>query len=353
MNISPEKSLLAHIAAIFVREKERAATEALKYILMRSEQARNVLRDILCSAGVEVDPLSRFQTEAIGEQSERVDLVCYDRDGTERVLVETKFWADLTDNQPNTYLDRLNKNVPSALVFVVPVSRVEALWPEILSRCRKNLRVVPVQSDGNIRVAALGNRPGSLMLTSWGYLLNEMTEGCGEKIKSDIEQLRGLTETMEHEKFIPLESGDLSSEIPTKLRGLRLVVDGAIDRAREQDWIREQEGKIAQSVEYGRYIYLSEVGVWFGVDFESWKNQGTTPLWVHLNEEHLPDDEAVLRRFKRNKTIPMHKAFESYCYFPIDLPVGNDLTAVITSVVEQLNGIARLINRSMPKYRRH
>ncbi len=130
-------SLFAQILPMFTGQTERAATEALRHILVQSELAREALEQMLRTAGVEVGSLTRFQTEASGDEGERVDLVCYDASGDERVLIEAKFWAGLTDNQPNTYLSRMPEDGYSVLLFVAPAQRIETLWPELRRRAQE------------------------------------------------------------------------------------------------------------------------------------------------------------------------------------------------------------------------
>lgn len=100
-------TLLAHLAAKLSHQPETVATEALGHILHGSEAGTNALREFLQSAGVDVGRINTVSTEVTGDGGERPDLACMDGNGTERVLVEAKFWAGLTTNQPTTYLDRL------------------------------------------------------------------------------------------------------------------------------------------------------------------------------------------------------------------------------------------------------
>ena len=147
-------TLFAQIVPMF-GQTEVAATAALRHILVQSESARDALERMLLAAGVEVDSLTRFQTEAIGEEGERVDLVCYDEHGTERVLIEAKFWAGLTDNQPNTYLARLPEEGHSVLLFVVPAQRMETLWPVLCARAEQVHQLTIVSDSGDLRRASI------------------------------------------------------------------------------------------------------------------------------------------------------------------------------------------------------
>ena len=62
-NDANQISLLAHLAYKFGGQTETIATEALGYILSRSEAARNALRDMIGIGGVDVGQIARAQTE--------------------------------------------------------------------------------------------------------------------------------------------------------------------------------------------------------------------------------------------------------------------------------------------------
>ena len=63
------------------------------------------------------------------------------------MLIEAKFRAGLTDNQPMAYLKRLPANTPSALLFVAPAARLTTLWNE--------LRRIAAKSPSGITLARL------------------------------------------------------------------------------------------------------------------------------------------------------------------------------------------------------
>ena len=72
---------------------------------------------MIAAGGANLGEIAQVRTQATGEEGERPDLAGFDRNGRERVLVEAKFWAGLTDNQPIAYLERLPANRPGALLF--------------------------------------------------------------------------------------------------------------------------------------------------------------------------------------------------------------------------------------------
>lgn len=125
------RTLLAKLAPMFAVQTENVAVEALGHILSGSEPARRALSDVVRAGGAEVGRIVRVHTQATGEERARPDLAGFDGRGDERVLIEAKFWAGLTANQPMSYLERLPDQQPSALLFVAPAARVESLWAEL------------------------------------------------------------------------------------------------------------------------------------------------------------------------------------------------------------------------------
>ena len=322
--MTTQHTLFAQIVPMF-GQTEVAATAALRHILEQSESARSALERMLLDAGVETGPLTRFQTEAIGEEGERVDLVCYDEHGTERVLIEAKFWAGLTDNQPNTYLARLPENTPSALLFVAPAQRIETLWPELQRRAEEHHELT-VTSDtptsGELRGLSVDSNGHKMMLTSWRAVLMQMESQAslaGDRAAvRDIEQLLGLTERMDSDAFLPIHSDELGQEFPRRVLNLNRLVDDATDRAIKTDWAEAGGRATPQRFGYGRYFRFGGVSVWFGVHFVHWAETGQTPLWLQPQQG-------------------------DYLWHPIDLPTGVEYDNVIDRVVEQLHLTGQLL----------
>ena len=77
----------------------------------------------------DVAPITTLKTQVIGADGTIPDLVGFDKAdeedeiGQERVPIEVKFWAPLTANQPNGYIERLPTDGPAVLMFLVVLSR--------------------------------------------------------------------------------------------------------------------------------------------------------------------------------------------------------------------------------------
>ena len=312
-------TLFAQILPMFTGQTERAATEALRHILAQSEAARSALEQMLLAAGAEVGSLTRFQTEASGDEGERVDLVCCDASGTERTLIEAKFWAGLTDNQPNTYLARLPEDTHSALLFVAPAQRIETLWPELCRRAEERHKLTVISetpTSGEPRGVSIDSNGHKMLLTSWRAVLEQMQSrasmaGDAAAVR-DIEQLLGLTERMDSGAFLPIHSDELGQEFPRRMVNLVNLIDDATQRGIAGGWADTNGLRVApQWYGFGRYVRLHGIAVWFGIDFRHWGGLGESPIWVHSQDGKWSD--------------------------PIYLRTGVEYPAVLDFAVEQLD----------------
>ena len=265
-------SLLAYLAYKFGGQTETIATEALGYILSRSEAARNALLDTIRIGGVDVGRIARAQTEVpikVEGKEARVDLVGFDADDAERALIEVKFWAGLTENQPNTYLERLLQNTePSALLFVAPALRLETLWPHLRRRAEGNgFTLGDASETGDLRTAAVAGSSHFLMLTSWRAMLNDMRLRAKDdsSVERGILELNGLCEQQDTEAFLPIREGEFGPDFPRRIHDLRRLIDDATDRARSQGIVDTAGLNVTPQVwGYGRYVRLGSKakGIW-------------------------------------------------------------------------------------------
>ena len=317
---SGNSTLFAQILPMFTGQTERVATEALRHILAQSESARAALEQMLRAEGVEIGSLTQFATEAIGEEGERVDLVCYDDSSTERVLIEAKFWAGLTDNQPNTYLARLPEEGQSVLLFVAPAQRTETLWPVLVARAQEQHEMNILTDSGDTRIAATDGINRRMAVTSWRAVLDQIEsratiEGDVATL-GDVNQLRGLTERMDTDAFLPVHSDELGEKIPRRIISYANLVHDAAQRAVGQGWADASGLRITpQWYGDGRYIRIHGVMVWFGINLQQWSGHGQAPLWLQTQDNNE--------------------------WYPIAVPTGVEHSEVLDFVVEQLDTIGK------------
>ena len=107
------QSLLAHLYPYIKGSQEDIATFSLQYLLSQSSKLNAAFTKFVADTiGIDLEERLQYLCQVTGEseEKERPDMVGTDADGAEVVLFEMKFYASLTANQPNTYLDRLRKN---------------------------------------------------------------------------------------------------------------------------------------------------------------------------------------------------------------------------------------------------
>ena len=348
--MSSESTIFAHIAQWLTDRIEDVAVEALGYVLSQSPAARSALADVLRVGGIDVGPIDRVEAQESGDEGEIPDLSGYDEDGIKRVLIEAKFWAELTKNQPNQYLQQLQESRSAALLFVAPRERLELLWPELrrLAREKEPKFVLAVNSGtGDLRSASTADGSLCLLLTSWAALLGCMeTQACtaGDTAAiADIKQLRGLTDRMDGDAYLPMRQEDLRSQSANHMLAVAQLVDDATYHARQNVWV-ETEGLRAtpQRRGYGRFVGIGGVVTWFGIHFEGWARHSDTPLWLSFhgsNYEHLKRAEMDKDSFE----------IEGRHCIPIAMPEAEEYHEVLNAVVNILGCFARRFDSSVPK----
>ncbi|MCY3900816.1 MAG: hypothetical protein OXF86_19740 [Caldilineaceae bacterium] len=339
-----DTTLFAHIAPRLTDRIEDVAVDALGYILSNSAAARSALAEVLKDGGIRVGSIDRVETWEIGDEGEIPDLVCFDEKGVKHVLIEAKFWADLTKNQPNQYLNQLleDRNGKSgALLFVAPRARLETLWPELCRRAEEKFELTVISKSGPVRSATIGNDIHHMQLTSWATLLERMASKANDA-ESDIGQLRGLTDRMDGDAFLPFRSEDLASESAQQMLDVMQLIDDATNHAKRIGWVDTEGLKaVAWETGYGRYIRIGGVETWFGVNFSGWARERNTPLWLSYwkgYHEQLEQTGLATRKFEID---------DRYC-IPIPLLSADHYNAALNSVVSELESIAKAFGCAGP-----
>jgi len=335
MTIDRVDSVFAHVARKLTGRTETVATEALGYILSKSAASREALRETLRTGGVDVPPLVQVATEVQGKQDERVDVVCFDESGTERVLIEVKFWAGLTGHQPNTYLSRLPQDgEPAVLLFVAPEQRLKTLWAEVCRRADGPFDLRSEPTPEALKAVTINEHPHRMMVTSWRALLNTMASRAGiagdSSADRDILQLHALCEREDTEAFLPIHGEEFAPAFPRRMIGLRTLIDDATARGRSRGFVRTKRLKVVPQVNgYGRFIRLGKgnnewlANSWFGIHHGLWVSKQETPLWLVFRGEH-----ARLAQKKLGDRV-----------YGFTLPTGVEYEEVLDSVVDQLREV--------------
>lgn len=355
------KTLLARLAPMFGPRTENLAVEALGHILSESEAARSALSELLQAGGAEVGKVDVIRTQDAGEDGAQPDLAGLNEEDELRVLIEAKFWAGLTANQPIAYLGRLKSAPqPSALLFVAPAVREDSLWAELLHRLSETesgdaplSRTVVVADSGaeGCRSVRIDDGP-HMMLTSWRILLDRMAaKAAGDyQTEIDIRQLQGLAEQQDRKAFLPLRPEELGPGLPRRVGDFTGLVRDAVHRVSKTEWVDVRGAALVGTAGgFGIWLHFTraeeEFGAlktWFGVSYGHWARHRDTPLWIWLWD---PPTELLHRLEPLRQSKPRELIGNgSKLSIPIWLPVGQERGEVLDAVVARVLEIARMMS---------
>ncbi|HPX57123.1 MAG TPA: hypothetical protein PK425_11360 [Syntrophales bacterium] len=335
------------------QENENVATEALAFVLRTHEAAHNGIMKLFRGIDPHM-PRLWFRTQQT-DANNRPDMQGCDEEGQTHVLVENKFWAGLTENQPVSYLRMLAEYAhPTILLVVGPEDRKEALWRELNQRLAdEKISVTKYMVSGIFRITTTSIGP-VLALTSWKALLAALEPEVAEdkSARSDLLQLRALCDAADSDAFVPISSAEVSDQrIPALILQLNPIVKTSVDLAVKEDLLTVNGLRPQASWErIGRYARFPSAGVWFGTHFDYWKKHGITPLWLLFSGdwgralevrsllEPWASKEGVFTTFQNDELA-----------VAIDIALGEDKDQVIRRVVDRLKGISELLKILKPK----
>lgn len=336
-------SLLGHLAWRFPGATEDIATEALQYILSKQEGARKALADLLSSGGAIPQPMDSFDTQQVFEGTMKPDLVAFNKK-REVLLVESKFWASLTPNQPNGYLRLMMDKLPNArnLLFVAPEARQDDLWEELRELAGKEFKVEDKPGASGVRSAIVSrsavedNRGHRLMLTSWDALLNRMKdsmERSGADEDRDLQQLRGLCAlACDGPPLLNGDAGDLSVVDDYKA----LLADAVALTASRGIISTEGLSYGARSAGHGRYFHFVNAAgekfttayAWVGFNFA----RTGSPFFLWFIADSGTKRESLARLEEVHAKVPEELDQHGHISIPISATAG------YASVREELVG---------------
>ncbi len=309
------------------------------------------MSDLIAHGGATVGEIAGVRVQATGKGAERPDLAGYGPDGRERVLIEAKFWAGLTRNQPVAYLKRLPEDEPSALLVVAPAKRRETLWNELnraVAKSECGIRLTPGSETKEVRSASVAGTQRQLLLTSWRDLLRRMEEkaAADSHTKRNIAQLQGLAVREDDDAFLPLRRDELGPDFPRRMRGLRRLIKDATDRARTKGFVTMKGLQVASQPQgYGRFIRLADrAEPWFGISVDDWAQHEVTPLWLRFLSNET--SRKALEPLRRSNPPELFVVGSRRLVVPVELPLGVEYDEVLDAVVERLREIANLFSGS-------
>jgi hypothetical protein len=341
------ESLLGHYYSRIKGSQEDIASEGLAYILNRSPIASEAVRRMVKNeCGIDLPDLL-FKTQVSGEKLERPDIIGFDEYAKERLIIEAKFWAALTANQPVEYLKRLSGE-NNALMFVCPALRVHLLWDELVRLIQ--IANIEVSLDDKRQVASFSNNC-CLFIKTWDQVLSHVKEsllqGEDRSLVSDIDQIIGFCNKIDDIAFMPILQQDLSPSIGKRVYSYYLLVDKIIATLKRKLDVNLSGLKASpQYGGYARYFRVGHLGLSLNLNFKHWYEKSETPFWItikSINENEWEVTQELTNACKKVESLQKKKLFmiDGVPHFPLfpklnepEETVLEDISSDIVSIIK-------------------
>lgn len=306
------KSLLSHIATKFIKEYENAANSSVAYLLNEYPSALIALRNYL---GVNNIP-NNYETEVSTKDNGRLDIAGKNSDGKISLIIEGKFWANLTDNQPNSYLKELDED--GILLFIAPERRLESLKHEIINRT--------INEDKRI------------YYISWNHILtlieNENNKHFDMQLNSDLMQLKELCEKMDEEGMPPLSNSDLSpmngrinfqfADLIDECNKLMRQWDKADFKGLKTVGFKDGYGFYFRAFDFGCQLCFSNYD-WYTKDSQ-------TPYYIYIWDKDFKEDKNIYHFLT---TFDKENTYNDFASYAITLKAGMDKKEIVNHLVDK------------------
>ena len=337
---------------------EVLATAGLGYILEQSAECRQSLQALVDACGASVSADLDYRTQATGDDAAIPDLVGAPPGAGPELIIEGKFWAGLTANQPCTYLKRLQVGRPGCLLFVGPSARMETLWPKLKDACAAcPPPLVPTQErreQPELRAITLESGH-VLALASWRRVLGgfEAVARAADNrdLVTDILQLGALCDAQDEEGFAPLSQEELTDQrVARRLTHFSRLPADIVARAGREGVVDVRKlNPAATSVRFGNYCRIGPFGAFLAIDWGLWARYGHGPLWLLLQrwkETPTPEwDGLELRLAVLHEDRRLHGPHrvvldnQTQIVLGLGLLVNAERDDVIADVVQQLRAV--------------
>jgi len=347
-------SLLGAIIGKFTNQFENVATEGLAHVLGSNEQLRQVLLQYL-NTKIDLTHYLQQDFEISTQFTDSNDSSIPDLAllfGSGKLLVEVKFWAKLTKNQPLTYLQKLNKADGECLFFLVPKLRIPSLLNELIQKSALEIKGELIyETNGNV---ILLQDFAPIAVLAWEEILTvlmDQLDYTAVNTKADLAQLKQMIDKMLSPSFLPFEVGDFEFYAYRKHIQLIELIDASVDANPEmntknmsygggrnsfQRWFMVQDYYTCGLELHARYWEQYGNPVWLVIYGSSWVNKRQIP------HPEMAAFEANLKSAKLSYEVVKEAGYRKLI-FNIQIPYGEDKETCLNSMNNQLNTVLELL----------
>ncbi|MGM0609442.1 MAG: PD-(D/E)XK nuclease family protein [Candidatus Muiribacteriota bacterium] len=347
------ETLLGYFYTKINMPHEDIVSEGLVYILEKSIKSKNAIFDIIATeTNIPMSNLS-LSLQSTGEHQERPDISCLDSDGKELLIIENKFWASLTYNQPNTYLERLKND--GVLLFIVPEKRKRIIYDEIAARVDSQFESIIEAEPFKIKLV---NNNKFVLVKSWTEILNlikySLETEDNKSLLSDLNQLIGLCENVDKNSFLPITDQDLSPSIPRKVLSYYDVANCIVDELliNNKDFNNKGLFRTPLQVGFCRYFRSNKLGLGCSVRFDLWSEYHDTPFWLFLTEDSKnswfqSEKLKILCRNCAAKLNKKHVVFKNDNFIALQPPLYKTEDFVVSDLATQVENLINYIEKEL------
>jgi len=292
-------SLLGYFYNRIKGSQEDIASESLVYILQRSHSAREALHTVVRSvSGLDVLDLS-YSTQNVGDKLERPDISGHDTIGREVIIIEAKFWASLTDNQPGQYLTRLKEN--ACLMFLCPSLRTRPVFEQV----RKKIFDQKLKFDADeTKLLIKLDHNVTLAVKSWKEIISairfRMNEDNDMKHVSDLDQFEGFCDAIDNNSFIPFQDEDFSPRLARRINSYYDLADKVIDALKLENRVDTVKlNATPQKYGYTRYFNMPPFKAALHIRFDYWEKVQDTPFWIKFKDNEWNQNNSIKIALKK------------------------------------------------------
>lgn len=319
-----EGSILTHITGNFIPQYENVANSSVCYLLNRYSASRTALKRLLSLKEVPINYMAERSTKSHG----RPDITGLDSNGNKVLIIEGKFWANLTDNQPANYLKELSPE--GKLLFLAPDRRIPSLQTEIQKRLDR-----------------VENR---IHISSWLVFLNlvesENSKEYNSNLASDLVQLRDLCVKMDDEGMPPLSMTDLdpmNGRLTYQLADLIDECNRILRKWEPSNFTGLKSGGLKYG--YGFYFRAFTFSCWLGFSSYDWyRKKSHSPIWLHIYTHGFKGSDKIYNALNNYDPDNSYRE-DTKSLFAIILQPGMDRNQVIEFIVEQVKSVLTALSQ--------
>ena len=347
-------SLLAEFYTKIRGSQEDIASLGIARILNKSLKARKTFSFLLSQISGDDFSELKYIGQKVNKDKERPDIVGIDEDGKEKVIIETKFWSSLTENQPNKYLKDLTNN--GILMFIVPSLRKRIIFTELIRKAENEFEIKTDSEKDDLIFVKEGNK--YILIKTWEEVFNLLKQALIEEnnteLISDVDQLIGFYEVVETESFKPVSDEDISPKIARKIVSYYDLTEKIVNELKKRGGSFNTKNLLSRSKRYGhqRYFRKDDFGFAVCVEFELWAKQFDSPFWLYIQKIEGKDwvdlDIKDKKKLESYAIINRLKYIEkdSGVYISLITPLNKTEDETINDFVEQIINIVEVLGKN-------